>query len=251
MSDELKVAIEAARLGAKNALKYFDTDLKVEIKEDNSVVSMADRETEEVIKSYISSKFPNAKFMGEESGGSVSEKEFWTIDPIDGTRSYLRGIPTWCVIVCLCRDQDVQLSVIYFPHIDTIFYAERGIGAFENGKKFHVSKIDKLENVYLGFGSPKHFIDKTVITDLIEATASARSWDATYTGCLLASGRIDVHIDAYGKVWDMAPFKVMVEEAGGKMTRLDGSPWTFEGQGALMTNGVLHYEALAIIDKRK
>lgn len=251
MLDELKVAIEAAKVGAKNALKYFDQDIEVETKEDNTVVSHADRETEEVIKSYISSKFKKAKFVGEETGGSTQEKEFWTIDPIDGTRSYLRGIPAWCVIVTLCKDNDVFLSVIYYPHSNTVYHAQRDRGAFENNKQLQVSKIAKLQDAYMGFGSPRHFKDKRVVIDLIEKTASARSWEATYSALLVVSGKVDLHIDAFGKIWDMAPFKVMLEEAGGKMTRLDGSPWTFEGQGALMSNGLLHDQALAVIAGRK
>lgn len=251
MSDELKVAIEAAKIGSKHALKYFDQDIKVDKKDDNTVVTKADRETEEVIKSYITSKFPNAKFIGEESGGSTEEKEFWTIDPIDGTRSYIRGIPLWCVIVTLCRDNDVELAVIYYPHGDTVYYAQRGEGAFENNKKLHVSKIDKLQDAYLGFGSPRHFKDKQVMIDLIEKTAASRSWEATYSGLLVVSGKVDLHVDAFGKIWDMAPFRVMLKEAGGKMTRLDGTPWTFEGSGALLSNGLLHNQALEIIAKRK
>ncbi len=252
MSNELKVAIEAARKGARNALKYFNKDIQVEIKpDDGTVVSHADRETEEVIKSYILSKYKNAKFLGEESGGDISQKEFWVIDPIDGTRSYLRGIPLWCVIVSLCRYNEVFLGVIYYPHGDNIFYAEKGRGAFENNQKLHVSSIEHLKDAYLGFGSPRHFKDKQVLLDLIDKAAGSRSWEATYCGLLVVSGKIDAHIDAFGKIWDLAPFKVMIEEAGGKITRLDGSPWTLKGSGAIMTNGILHDEVLAIINKRK
>jgi histidinol phosphatase-like enzyme (inositol monophosphatase family) len=252
MSDELKVAIEAAKKGAENALKYFNKKIKTEIKkEDNTIVSHADRETEEIIKSHIASKYKSAKFVGEETGGEVSEKDFWVVDPIDGTRSFLRGIPNWCVIVSLCRDNDVFLGVIYFPHEDTIYYGQRNIGAFENNKKLHVSSISRLEEAYMGFGSPRHFKDKQVILDLIDKTASSRSWEATYAACLVVAGKIDLHIDAFGKIWDMAPFKVMIEEAGGKMTRLDGSQWTFDGSGALISNGILHDQILEIIGGRR
>jgi len=251
MSDELKVAIEAAKIGAQNALKYFDKDIKVELKEDKSVVTHADRETEEIIKKFISSKFASAKFVGEESGGDVNEKEFWTIDPIDGTRSYVRGIPTWCVIISLCRSGDVQLGAVYFPHIDTVYYAERGAGAFENKKRIHVSSISEVNKAFFSFGSPRHFTDKNVVLDLIDKTSSSRAWDPTYSACLLAAGRTDIHVDSYGKLWDLAAIKVILEEAGGKITRLDGSPWKYDGVGSIMTNGLLHKSVLEIINKRK
>jgi len=249
MSDELKIAIEAAKAGATNALQYFDTDIPVSVKaEDNTVVTKADKEAEEVVKSYISSRLKNALFVGEESGGIINHDEFWVIDPIDGTRSFIRGIPTWCTIVSLCRNDDVVLSAIYFPHIDTTFYAERGEGAYENGKRLHVSKISKLSDSLLGFGSPRHITDKDSFWKLVKSTASSRSWDPTYSACLLTAGKVDVHLDEFGKIWDMAPFKVMVEEAGGVITRLDGSPWTLEGSGTIMTNGLLHEDVVKILN---
>lgn len=251
MSDELKIAIGAARKGAQYALKYFNGDIKGDLKEDGTIVTFADKETENVIKSYISTRFKNAKFVAEESGGNYKEEEFWVIDPIDGTRSYSRGIPTWCVIVSLCRNNSVYLSTIYYPISDTIYYAEKGGGAFENRKQLFVSKIDQLKHAYLGFGSLRHFKNKQVAIDLMDKSGSSRGWEATYSACLVVSGRMDAHVDAFGKIWDLAPFKVMVEEAGGKITRLDGSPWTLEGEGAIITNGILHDEVLKIVNKKR
>ncbi|OGH19350.1 MAG: hypothetical protein A2868_01675 [Candidatus Levybacteria bacterium RIFCSPHIGHO2_01_FULL_40_15b] len=250
MSDELKIAIEAAKKGAKNALRYFKQDIDIEIKGDKTVVSHADKETEEVIKSYVSSKYSHAKFVGEESGGDVHEDEFWTIDPIDGSRNYLRGIPNWCVMVSLCRDGDVFLSVIYYPNVDMVYWGQRGKGAHENDKKLRVSKVSRLEDAYIGFGSIRHFKDKKVVLDMVDKSGSSRGWEPTFGACLVVAGRADVYFEVFGKIWDIAPFKVMLEEAGGKITRLDGTPWTFEGQGALMTNGLLHEEALAVIGGR-
>lgn len=251
LSSELEIAITASKTGAKNALKYFNHPVRTEIKEDGTVVSHADKETEEVIKFYISSKLPDAKFLGEESGGNVNEKEFWVIDPIDGSRSFLRGIETWCVIVSLCRNNDVYLSVIYYPHENKTYYAQRGKGAFENNKRLHVSDVKKLKDAYLGFGSPRHFKNKQVVMDLIEKSASSRSWEATYSACLVVAGKMDVHVDAFGKIWDLAPFKVMIEEAGGKITRLDGLPWALEGYGGIMSNELLHDEVLKIVNKKQ
>lgn len=248
MSDELKIAIEAAKLGAKNALKYFDQQQDVEVKEDKTVVTEADKKTEEIIKSYISEKLKKAFFVGEESGGGFDHEEFWTIDPIDGTRSFVRGIPTWCTIVSLCRENEVELTCIYFPHTNETFYAQRGLGAFQDSTRLYVSKISTLSESLMGFGSPRHITNKESFWKLVKTTASSRSWDPTYSGCLLTAGRVDLHLDEFGKIWDLSPFKVMVEEAGGKITRLDGSAWTFEGSGAIMTNGILHDEVVKILN---
>ncbi|HVZ12303.1 MAG TPA: inositol monophosphatase [Patescibacteria group bacterium] len=251
MSDELKIAIEAAKAGAHKALQYFNENIKFEHKKDNTVVSVADTDTEKAIKKEIISKYPGAKFIGEETGGDFDQKEFWAIDPIDGSRSYSRGIPNWCVLVSLCRDNEVELGVVYYPHSDTLFYAQKGMGAFENGKPIHVSQVSKLKDSYVGFGSMRHFKNKQVIIDLVEAAESCRAWEPTFGHCMVASGRVDLCVEEYGKIWDIAPFKVIVEEAGGKVTRHDGSPWTFKGQGSLISNGLLHDQALAIINKRK
>lgn len=84
--------------------------------------------------------------------------------------------------------------------------------------------------------------------ELIGKTASSRSWEPTYTACLVAAGKVDLHYDEFGKIWDLAPFKVMIEEAGGKITRIDGSEWTFSGYGAVMTNGILHDQVVKILN---
>ena len=114
MSEELKVAIEAAKKGGKHALQYYEKDLAIEFKNDNTPVTIADKESEEVIKNHILKSFPDAKFVGEESGGSVDKEEFWTIDPIDGTRSFIRGIPQWCNLISFCKKDGPVLGVCYY-----------------------------------------------------------------------------------------------------------------------------------------
>lgn len=248
---ELRTAIDAAKIGAEKVLEYFDKKIEIEYKEDETPVTVADRETEKTIKKFILSKYKGVKFVAEESGGSIDESEFWIIDPIDGTRSFSRGIPTWCVIVSLCRNKEIIATVVYYPNSKDMYYAEKGKGAYINNKKMNVSNVSSIENSYLGYGSPKHFENKQTIIDLIEVSGSARSWEATYSSCLVAEGKMDISVDAYGRIWDVAPFKLLVEEAGGKITRLDGSPWDIEGYGAIMTNGILHDEVVRIVNRSK
>lgn len=247
MSDELKIAIEAAKIGAQEALKFYKDELEVKIKEDNTVVTIADKASEEKIKSYITSKYHNAKFVAEESGGNRDDDSFWIIDPIDGTRSFTRGIPSWAILISFVKDNSVVVGVCYFPVLDTILYAEKGKGAYIDGKKVSVSKIKNLKNSYLGYGSPRHFKNKKLILDLIEYSGSARSFDATYSSFLLTEGKLDVHVDAYAEIWDAAPFKISVEEAGGKFTNLKGEKWRFTDRGYIATNGLLHEDVLKIV----
>lgn len=247
-SSKLQTAIDAAKKGANEALRYFDKNIEVVFKDDNTPVTIADRKSEETIKNYILSKFPDAKFLAEESGGEVSESGTWIIDPVDGTRSFSRGVPGWCVLIAYYEKGEFLIGVCYFPVQDELLYAEKGKGAFMNGKKVCVSKIEKLNKAYIGFGNPKYMKDQQVLLDYINASASARSWEATYCEFLLAQGKIDALVDGYAQLWDIAPFVVIIEEAGGKITRLDGSPIGLTKRGCIVTNGLIHNEVLKIIN---
>jgi len=247
-SDKLKVAIEAAKVGANIALKYFDTDIEIEVKNDNSLVTIADKESEKEIEKYILSRYPKAKFVGEEFGGKINDDEFWIIDPIDGTRSFSRGVPEWCVMISVSKNKKIVLSVVYFPFKDMLYYAEKGIGAFLNKKRIMVSKVNDIRKSYLGFGSIKYFKNIDKLFKVIEQSGGAKSFESTYQSCLIAEGKMDINIDAYGKLWDLAPVKLLIEEAGGKITRFNGGEWSLEGSGAVMTNGILHDEVISILN---
>lgn len=153
MSNELKVAIQAAKKGANYAMQFFGKDLAVDKKEDNTVVTKLDKETEEVIKKAILSKFPNAKFVGEETGGIPTKGAFWTIDPIDGTRHFIRKTPLWAVLISLIVDGQPVLGVSNMPYLNEITYAQKGKGAFLNSKKVKVSNISNLKDAIFMFGS--------------------------------------------------------------------------------------------------
>lgn len=250
MTKELKTAIQAAKLGAKQALKYYDKNIKIELKEDHTPVTIADRETEEVIKKCILQSFPNARFVGEESGGTVNEDEFWTIDPIDGTRSFSRGIPLWCVLIAFCKKGEVQAGVCYFPLLNSMLYAEKGKGAYLNKRKVNVSRVNKISECFFTFGNPKYIKNKQALLQLFEVCGATRGLEATYGHFLAIQGKTDVSIDGYGLVWDTAPLKVITEEAGGKISRLDGEPWSFSsGRGCIISNSLLYNEVIRILNQ--
>lgn len=249
MSDKLQIAITAAKKGAKEALKYYEKNVSSTVKDDTSIVTNGDYASEKVIIEYLNSVDPQTHIIAEESGGGIHKDGFWTIDPIDGTRSFARGVPTWAVLISYCENNDVTIGVCYFPVTNELLYAERGSGSFLNNKKVHVSDVDSLKSSYVGYGSIRHFKDRSWLDPLARECGSIRSPDATYASLLVAKGGFDASFEAYGKIWDIAPFKVIIEEAGGKITRLDGTPWTFEGRGSLMSNGLIHDDILDILNK--
>ncbi len=248
MTNKLQTAIEAAKLGGEIALAYFNKDLGIQIKDDKTIVTKADKEVEHEIMQYISSKFPKAKFVGEESGGDRKEKSFWIIDPIDGTRSFVRNIPTWDVLIAYCENGEIVLGVAYFPVLNTIAWAEKGKGAFVDGKQIHVSNIDQLNKSFLGFGHIKSYSPE-IIVNLIKNSWNVRNM-AGYTAYLVAKGSMEVYIAPSNKVWDFAPYKILIDEAGGKLTKLDGTTWDFETVGGILSNGLVHDEVVEIINKK-
>ncbi len=165
MSDNLKTAIEAARIGAKKALEYFDndSDLSTQHKSDGTPVTVADPATEEEIKNHILSVFPDAKIVGEESGGSTNEESFWIIDPIDGTRIYARGIKSWAVLIAYVEKGEFILGVAYFPSLDELYYAEKGKGAYLNEKRITVSATQELKEAIINSGNPRYFKNKQTV----------------------------------------------------------------------------------------
>lgn len=241
--ETLEIAIQAAQIGAKVGLKYFDKPIEVKLKEDQTVVTHADLEAEEAIKKFILSKDSRAEFLAEESGNNTHSNSFWIIDPIDGTRCYVRGIPFWCSLVTHVEKGTVKSTACYFPVMrDGLLFGEKGKGAFCGEKRLHVSKVSELKNAYLTFGSIRHFKDKTHLLKVIDSINGVRGYEPTYGSCLLTEGKVDVGIDVFAYSWDSAPFKIMIEEAGGMITQTDGSPWSLTSRGFIATNGILHNE---------
>ena len=250
MSDELKVAIEAAKAGAEYALKFFGKNLDIQKKIDKTVVTKVDREVEETIKKVILKSFPNSEFVGEETGEIVKSDTFWSIDPIDGTRHYLRNTPLWAVLISLIKGGEPVVGVSYVPGQNEFMFAEKGHGAFLNDNKIRVSNVSNIDDAILMIGSLRFFDNKTPLLRLIDSTASSRSLVSPYEFHLLASGRAEIVIDNYGKIWDIAPFKVIVEEAGGKVSNSQGEEWRISDTGCIATNGLVCDEVLRIYNEK-
>lgn len=253
MADRLKVAIEAARLGAKVGLKYFAKNLHYKIKSDNSPVTKADVESEEVIKKYILSYFPNDKFIGEESGGSLNQKEFWLVDPLDSTYNFIRQIPFWSVYIAFVKNKEVVIGVSFIPLLDELLFAEKDKGAFKNNnQKIHVSKISEVKNSYFNHSTLYKTVDKLPgFINLGRKAFKMRGFGDNLGFHLVATGKTEGMIDADNEPWDIAAIKLIIEEAGGKLTNFNGEDWTFKNHDIIATNGLVHDEVLRIIHNDK
>ncbi len=250
MSNELKVAIAAAKTGAKTALKYFDKelDLGITLKENKSILTKADLDTEKQIIKFIKSKYPDANILAEESGGHTDHSEFWIIDPIDATRVFAKGIAQWSILIAYYKNNTVQVGVCYIPTQNMLVYAERGKGAYLNGKRIHVSGTRKLEHAFASFGGITHFKKPELILKLGKKGANLRSYEHAYTFSFVASGKMDFVIDSFATPWDYAPLVRIIEEAGGQVSDFEGKPWSLGSKNLIVSNGILHNEILKTIN---
>ena len=249
MSNELKVAIEAAKKASQKALSYYNTNIQIETKNDSSPVTIADKEAEKAIRICIQAAFPNAKFVGEEGGGSRDENEFWTIDPIDGTKFFIHGIPLWSTLISLYRNGEIVLGLSYVPLIDELLYAEKGKGAFLNEKKVHVSTKDTLKDSFISYCEITQDPKLNNLLYLLRNSSFSASFYSSFGYHLVANGRAECFFEPHGKIWDNAPFKAIIEEAGGKITDLEGGEWTKDSTGAVATNGLIHDEVISILNQ--
>lgn len=247
----LDIAIEAAKAGAVVATKYFRNLPKVNWKSDATPVTKADVETEKVIRQTITRNFPAHGIHGEELPDKQSGSSYtWVIDPIDGTRDYIRGIPFWAIYIAVLKDKEPIVGVIYLPILGDLITAEKGKGTYLNGKKVHVSKINKLEKAYISHGQIKRFINidkKNQLFQLAKKVSSLRNY-GNYSLKLLLEGRIDAAIEAGGGVHDFAAPKIIVEEAGGKFSDFSGVG-SLDSGTAIWSNKLIHKQVLNILNK--
>jgi histidinol-phosphatase len=248
LKELLDVALEAAYLGGRRTLAYFNTNIAVETKADNTPVTKADRESEQIIRERIARSFPAHAIIGEEGGETAGDAAFrWIIDPIDGTKTFIHGVPLYGVLIGVEVKGKPSVGVIYMPAMDEMVYAASGLGCFWNGRPARVSEISRLEDATLLTSSARSATNRS---DAYEKLASRvkieRSWGDCYGYALVATGRAEIMLDPEMNPWDCAPMLPILEEAGGHFTTWDGKP-TIWGKDAAATNGALHNEVSAIL----
>ncbi len=243
-SQFLKVALEAAKNAEEVITAYYTDDMEVELKEDETPVTLADRGAEKVIRETIKQAFPDHGFLGEEYGTEEGDSPYvWIIDPIDATKNYIRKIPIFGTQIALMKGDDLILGVSNAPLLNELLYAESGSGAFLNGKPIAVSSVTQPEAAMICHGGLRWFTEKGIfpgVYNLINKVARSRGFGDFYMYHLVASARADVVVEAAISVWDIAAITVIVREAGGTVTDIQGRPITKGTDSLVATNGVLH-----------
>ena len=245
----LDAAVEAARSAGRVAMKYYRGGFEVMIKPDSTPVTQADREAERVIVEILGRAFPEHGVLGEEFGGEGSRETRWIIDPIDGTKNFVRRVPLWATLIALEEHGEITVGVVYNPVTGDLYTARRGDGAFLNGERLHVSGETSLSRAFLlhaGLGTVRHAGRWDEFMRLVDATERQRGF-GDYSGySLVAEGKAEIYAEVDLKPWDLAPCLLLVEEAGGRFTDFDGRRSIYTGT-ALATNGRLHETVLAML----
>ena len=245
----LDAAVDAARAAGRIALKYFRGGFEVAKKADDTPVTPADREAEQAIVEILGRAFPDCGVLGEEFGGRGTKEVRWIIDPIDGTKNFVRGIGIWATLIALEERGEVTVGLIHNPVTAELYTARRGAGAFLNGERIRVSDVAELGRAFFlhaGLGIVRKGGHWDGFARLIDATDRQRGFGDYMGYGLVAEGKAEIYAELDLKPWDLAAPKILVEEAGGRFTDFAGRPTIYTGT-ALATNGRLHDAALALL----
>jgi histidinol phosphatase-like enzyme (inositol monophosphatase family) len=240
----LDFAVDAAWQAGQLTLAHFQTGITVDWKEDQSPVTMADRASETLLRELIGKRFPGHAVVGEEMGGDRSPGKDgdhrWIIDPIDGTQSFISGVPLYGVLLGLEISGKMIVGVAYFPGLGEMVAAGRGLGCHLNGRRARVSRVSRLEEALVAFTDVSDIEERSseLWARLKQATRLQRGWSDCYGHCLVATGRAEIMLDPIMKVWDCAALLPILQEAGGTFTDWDGNV-TVYGESAISTNGAL------------
>ena len=248
-ADELAVARTAVEQAGRLALQHFGSALAVEYKADRSPVTVADRRAEEALREVLGAAFPDDGILGEEFGVSDGASgRRWIVDPIDGTQSFIRGVPLWGILVALEDSGECVLGVVGLPALGETLWAVRGGGAFVNGVPARVSATPLADaTVLTSDASAQHFGDKHAgFQRLLATTARHRGWGDCYGYALVATGRAEIMLDPLMNPWDAAAVRPIIEEAGGAFCAWDGTA-TIYGGSALAMPAALRDPVLAAL----
>ncbi len=259
----LTFALELADAADAITMRYYRAaDIDVRAKADTSLVTRADLEVESMVRDSIASRYPGHAVLGEEHGyraGTPGSGVRWIVDPIDGTNSFGRGIPVWATLIACEVDGTSVVGVASAPALGTRWWAGRGLGAYRSilpspptasgpyeGERIHVSSIARIEDSQLLYGSFRLSFEawNGRLVDVLRSSWRARSFSDFWGHCLVAEGSAEAMIEAEISPWDIAAMIVIVEEAGGRLTDLDGRA-TIEAGHCITSNGVLHEDLLA------
>lgn len=250
-ADSLAGAVEqVARLAGDMALRHFKSSLVIESKADGSPVTIADRNAEQAARAWVERNFPGDGILGEELGITRPDaRRRWILDPIDGTKTFIRGVPLWGTLVGVCEDDEIIAGAAYFPALDEILIAARAAGCWWNGARCRVSSLATVREATVLTTDERFAADGGQLAgwrNLAGKAAIARSWGDCYGYLLVATGRAEVMIDGIVSPWDAAALMPIVEEAGGVFTDWKGTRTAFGGS-AVATNQAVAAESRLLL----
>lgn len=256
--DDLRFAhVLADDADSQTMARFRATDLRVETKADLTPVTDADKATEEAIRRTLSRARPRDAVVGEEFGSGGYGARRWVIDPIDGTKNYLRGVPVWATLIALMVDNQIVAGVVSAPALGRRWWAARGTGSWtgrslSSARRSRVSDVGSLDAASLSYASLSGWDDRGLLPsflDLARACWRTRAYGDFWSYMLVADGAVDIAVEPELALHDMAAPAIIVEEAGGRFTDLSGTPGPF-GPNALATNGQLHDQVLQRLAER-
>lgn len=246
----LTVAQELAVQAGAVTLKHFGNVLASDTKGDGTPVTEADRAAEALMRKEIGAQFPTHGILGEEFGEANPGAPIrWILDPIDGTRTFVRGVPLYGVLIGIEVDGKPAVGVAHFPALNEIVAAALGHGCSWNGRPARVSDVDTLPNAAALTTDPVELLEGPAAAGwetLVRETSLARTWGDCYGHILVATGRAEIMVDPILSPWDAAPFVPILTEAGGRFTDREGNA-RFDGGSGISTNGLLHDQVLSLL----
>lgn len=266
MNRRLQTASRAARAAGKLLREKFNTPRTVRSKGKRDIVTDADYAAESTVRDILLTRFPQDLFLSEE--GDAAERQalwdqvtrnddlgLWVVDPLDGTTNYARRQPTFSVSIALVRRGAVQVGVVYDPMRDELFAAERARGAYLNGQRIAASHIGAFANAVIGTewarAQPLRERTAALLARMAVRVMSVRcGGSAALSLSYIAAGRLDAYFHLSLYPWDVAAGALLIEEAGGRVTTLQGEPWSVHSQAYVATNGHLHRQMLAYFRNR-
>jgi histidinol-phosphatase len=254
-TDELlSFALELADAADRVSLSHFGRDLKIVAKPDRSFVTQADTEVERQLRERIEASYPSHGILGEELGRQIGDGETrWIIDPIDSTHNFMRGIPVFATLIALERSGQVLLGIISAPAMHQRWHAMRGRGAWSGNRRLHVSAVSSLSESQIFYASRSAFTAtgwQAGFDAVIDGVWRERGFGDFWGYSLVAQGAGEAMLEPEVKPWDLAAPLVVVEEAGGRFTDMNGRPG-YDGGNAIASNGVLHQAILERLNSHR
>jgi len=245
---ELELALRLVREAEEPILSRFQKKIEVVKKRDSSPVTEADREAETLVRRRLAELRPDHGVIGEEHGVTLPDARYqWVVDPIDGTKAFIHGVPLFGTLLALLDQGKPVVGVIHLPVLQETVWAAKGKGAFHNGSSCRVSAVANLSDALLCDGSALT-VSRSPWGDrwmaLRGEAGVSRGWGDCYGHFLVACGRAEAMLDPIVNIWDVAPMGIILPEAGGRFSALDGTD-RIDAGNALATNGILHQELLA------